>query len=535
MRSRLLTKGTAFAIALAVCTGLTAVVPAFADDGVETGYTYTYDFWDEVRYSPDAYEVVGVYTAGDLGLDTGFKNPDGLFVFENYVFVCDTGNSRILQWERTAEDKFTFVREIKEVKGIENPTLSGVTDIFIDHERNFYITDKGNERVLKTDWDMNYIMQFTKPTDNTFDQSLYFLPDKVVADVEGRVYLVSDNINKGIIKYESDGTFAGFYGAMPATYSWYEYIWKKLSSAAQRAAMESFVPTEYDNVAIDSEGFIYACSTNVSGPGLRNGSEEGVRRLNLLGNNILIQNGYDYVMGDVRYGNFAGYSGCSLFIDVTALDDSGIYFCLDKTRGRIFGYDKQGEMLFAFGGVGNFDGYFSGPVALEHMGTDLIVLDSVDNSFTVFSTTEYGDLIYKALEEYRRGDYIASGETWEEVRKLNGNYDLAYIGIGRSLKRQKKYKEALPYFKTKWDRDNYSKAFKEYRKEWVEQNIWWIFIVAFVLLVFPLGRKKIRMLKYEIDMTDFKFAEAKDNDEGFKSETREIINRESDKERDLRK
>ncbi|MBO7335878.1 MAG: hypothetical protein J6U42_02960, partial [Lachnospiraceae bacterium] len=163
---------------------------------------------------------------------------------------------------------------------------------------------------------------------------------------------------------------------------------------------------------------------------------------------------------------------------------------------------EQGELLFAFGGVGNMDGYFKGPVALEHMGTDLIVLDSIDNSFTVFTPTEYGNLIYQALEEYRRGDYIKSGETWEEVRKINGNYDLAYIGIGRSLKRQKKYKESLKYFKTKWDRKNYSKAFKEYRKEWVEENIAWIVTLLALLIIVPLVRKKIKMIKWEIDTAD---------------------------------
>ena len=485
-----------------MCLALVPPVPAKADDGVDVGYTYNYDFWNEVRYSPDAYEVVGVYTAVDLGLETNFKNPDGLFVYGDLVFVCDTGNSRIIQWKKTSEGKFELERIITEVKGTEVTSLSGVTDIFIDQDRNFYIADKGNERGIKTDWDMNVLMLFTKPVENTFDQSLYFLPDKVVADTEGRLYCVSDNINKGIIKYEADGSFSGFYGAMPAQYSWYQYIWKKISSAAQRAALESFVPTEYDNVAIDNEGFIYACSTNVSGSGLNNGSEEGVRRLNLLGKNILIQNGYDYVIGDVVWGNFAGYSGSSLFIDVTAFDDSGIYVCLDKTRGRLFTYDEQGELLFAFGGVGNMDGYFKGPVALEHMGTDLIVLDSIDNSFTVFTPTEYGNLIYQALEEYRRGDYIKSGETWEEVRKINGNYDLAYIGIGRSLKRQKKYKESLKYFKTKWDRKNYSKAFKEYRKEWVEENIAWIFAVLALLIIVPLVRKKIKMIKWEIDTAD---------------------------------
>ena len=170
---------------------------------------------------------------------------------------------------------------------------------------------------------------------------------------------------------------------------------------------------------------------------------------------------------------------------VTALDNK-VYVCMDKTRGRLFAYDEQGNLLYAFGGVGNLEGNFRAPVALDHMGNDLFVLDSIENSFTVFSPTEYGNLIFRALEEYDRGDYIASGETWEKVRELNGNCDLAYIGIGRSLLRQKKYKESLVYFKTKWDTDHYSKAFKRYRKEWVEKYIGWIFLAFFAVLILPL-------------------------------------------------
>ena len=81
-----------------------------------------------------------------------------------------------------------------------------------------YICDKENNRILKIDKDLNYLMEFGKPTDATFDQSLSFLPDKLVVDGAGRVYCIADNVNKGIVKYENDGTFTGFYGArLPMT------------------------------------------------------------------------------------------------------------------------------------------------------------------------------------------------------------------------------------------------------------------------------------------------------------------------------
>ena len=86
--------------------------------------------------------------------------------------------------------------------------------------------------------------------------------------------------------------------------------------------------------------------------------------------------------------------------------------------------------------------------------------------------------------------------------ELNGNYDLAYIGIGRSLLRQERYREAMDYFELKWDDDNYSRAYKQYRKEWVEEHIVILFAAVFLVLVVPLAVGKIRKIKHEIDTAD---------------------------------
>ena len=210
--------------------------------------------------------------------------------------------------------------------------------------------------------------------------------------------------------------------------------------------MESFVPTEYDNIAMDDEGFIYACTTNVKASTLRDGSAKPIRRLNLMGSDILIRNGNTRVIGDVQWESGAGYSDYSLITDVCPLDE-GVYVALDKNRGHIFAYDNQGNMLYAFGGPGgNLDGHFEKPCSIDNMGHDLFVLDPTYNSITVFTPTEYGRLMFDAIRQYNQGDYITSGETWEKVLAMNGNCDLAYIGIGRSLLRQKKYKEAMEYF-----------------------------------------------------------------------------------------
>lgn len=485
------------AISVLLMTNLPVTVHA------EEGYTYNYDWWEDVQYSPDAYEVAGVFTAQELELDTRMSAPEGLFVYGSTVYICDTGNNRILELERESTDSLKLKRIIDSFKGgeSENTTFNTPTDVVATEDGYLYICDKNNERILKLDMDLNYVMEFVKPVDATFDQSMKFNPNKIAVDSAGRVYCIAANVNKGLIKFEEDGEYSGFTGASKVTFDWTDYMWKKMATQAQKAQMESFVPTEYDNLYMDEDGFIYVCTSNVSTNELTSGDATPVRRLNLMGNDILVQNGNFPVIGDLYFESGGGFQGPSLFIDVTAMEND-IYVALDKVRGRLFSYDNQGRLLYAFGGIGNMDGYFRRPVALEHMGRDLLVLDSLDCSLTIFVPTQFGELIYEAIDQFQSGLYYESGETWKEVLTRNGNYDLAYIGIGRSLLRQENYHEAMEYFLLKLDHDNYSKAFKQYRKEWVEDHILLLIAGFFIVLCVPLAIGKVKAIKHEIDIAD---------------------------------
>lgn len=468
----------------------------------EEGYTYNYDWWGDIQYSPDAYSVAGVFTAKDLGLEEQLSSPEGLFVYKSMIYICDTGNNRILELERKEPDTLSVKRIIDGFQGGSGVrTFNSPCDISVSDDGFMYICDRNNERILKLDMDLNYVMEFNKPADTTFDQSMSFNPKKIAVDSAGRVYCIAANVNKGLMKFEADGSYSGYTGASEVIFDWTDYIWKKLATKEQRAQMESFVPTEYDNIYMDSEGFIYVCTTNVSEEGLRSGNAAPVRRLNMMGSNILIENGEFNVIGDLFFDAGGGYKGPSLFTDVTAMENN-IYVTLDRVRGRLFSYDSQGRLLYAFGGNGNMDGYFRRPVALDHMGRDLLVLDSLDRSLTVFVPTQYGELIFEAIDQFQTGKYNESGETWKEVLSYNGNYDLAYIGIGRSLLRQEKYEEAMEYFDLKWDFANYSKAFKQYRKQWVEEHILWLIAGFFLILCVPLIIGKLKAIKHEIDIAD---------------------------------
>lgn len=469
------------------------------DDAYPSTYTYNYDYWSDIRESPDAYRVADVIYASELQLPVAMKKPQSLYVRNNDIYVADTGNNRIVHIRKEGST-YTLVRVIDSIKGCEVTKLNAPSDVFVDVNDNIYIADTNNGHVVMVDKDLNFIKEFTKPGDATFDQSLSFLPSKIVVDVSGRVFVLATNVNKGLIKFESDGRFTGYIGANKVSYNFVEYVWKTyFMTKAQREQQAAFVPTEYHNIYIDEESFIYATNTVFSEYDLLWDVAQPVRRLNGIGNDILIKNDHYPPIGDLYWVEQSIPLGPSKLYDITVLEND-IYVVVDHTRGRIFGYDSQGVMLWAFGTTGTYEGSFSSAVSIEHMGRDLLVLDENGGSITVFTPTEYGNLIYDAIASYLKGDYDGSAALWEDVLKHNANYNMAFIGIGRSLMRKEEYPEAMKYFKMANDRENYGRAFKFYRKVWVEENIGWLILVLAAVLIIPLVLRFTKKMRMEVEM-----------------------------------
>lgn len=458
--------------------------------GLEHYYTYNFDWNGYVLPSPDAYTVRYTVNASELGVGR-LKSAVGMFVRNDDLYVVDTGNNRILQM-RLAEESVTLIREIA---GTEEWTLSAPEDVFVTEEGTMYIADTGNKRVLAVDADLRILQLIEQPQGVTYDSSVEFKPSKLAVTSGDRLYVQANGTNKGLLEFNPDGSFSAYIGASNVRFDWSDYIWKIFSTDAQKAQMESFVPTEYNNIALDSEGYLFVTTSVFEVSDLLNGNAEPVRRLNQKGKNILIQE-WD-VIGDYNWDA----SGPSRFIDVTVLDN-GIYFVMDSTRNRLFAYDKQGVPLYAFGGYGTREGYFQSPKALEHWEDDILVLDSTSGLITVMRQTEYGQLVQTAIESYNDGLYDTSFECWEQVLKRNGNYRLAYDGIGKILLRNGEYKAALNYLEYAQDSYYYSKAWSLYRKDLIEKYL--IYAVAALLVLVAvhfvikiIRREKEALAEYE--------------------------------------
>ena len=464
------------------------VTPMARVSAESESYTYSYEIFGLQLESPDAYSPQAVLLGTSLGIGD-FTNPKSLFVRDNHLYIVDSGNNRIVVVDR----QFNLVRVIDKVMmDGEEVTFLNPSDVYVDDNGDLYICDTDNNRVLHTDADLKGIKTYVKPSDPTVLGETNFIPLKCVVDSAGRLFVLAGNVNQGFMEYDKQGEFTNFTGANPVKATFFQVLSKRLMTKAQRDRMILFVPTEYSNLAIDKDDFLYATTNTFTTDQLATMvTVNPVRKLNSIGEDILVRNGYEPPIGDLQWGSGGDVSGPSRFEDVTPMEND-TYFCLDRNRGRIFGYDFQGNMLYAFGGIGNRMGYFQYPVSIEHMGTDLLVLDNRSASVTRFTLTEYGTYINEGLALYKEGRYEESAEYWRKALKLNGNYDLAYIGIGRALLRKGEYQEAMKYFESKRDMNNYSKAFAEYRKEWVEEHIVYLIVGAAAIIIVPMIIGKVR-------------------------------------------
>lgn len=451
---------------------------------------YQYNSKQEVVPAPASFVPYFDYT----GVDAGKLNaPQDVYVDQNNqeIYIADTGNNRILVLNKD----YTFEREYREFKtagGVE--TMSAPSGIYVSSNGTMYIADRDNGRILVADQDGNLEQNIPKPESEFIDQTMQYIPEKVVADSMGRIYVQARGMYQGILCMDAQGNFLQFFGSNQVELTasvLLQQFWKSIMTKEQRETFADFVPIEYSNLYIDEEDFIYSVVKTSEN------QEEQIKKLNAQGTNILRTNENALLAtshyGDptvlVESGSEKKSKTSTAFIDV-CVDSNDFIFALDQTKGRIFVYDQDSNPITIFGGLGEQMGLFSSPTAVDTLNGQVMVLDAKKNCLTVFHSTEFGDWIEKALLLYNDGLYLKSQEPWNEVLKRDMNNELAYIGIGKALYGMNEYEDAMEYFYLGYDRDGYSKSFKEYRNNVVRENFTLIFfgIVAVIAVIIVLRR-----------------------------------------------
>ena len=313
------------------------------------------------------------------------------------------------------------------------------------------------------------------PDSEVLEEGYVFTPKKVAVDYAGRVYCIAEHMFEGIMVFETNGDFTGFFGTIEVTISAWDKFWRKLATKEERSKQQLFIPTEFTGIDIDEEGFVYA--SNVDNAGL-----QAVRRLNPKGEDVIRMGLNANLGGDIEINGTSDYAGASMIRDVV-YRGKGVYSLLDTKRGRIFTYDHEGNLLYIFGGLGTTAGTFTQPVAIEFVNSSLIVLDSSQNSILLFNETDYGRLINEAVGLRFDGDETKAIAKWEKVLEYDENNELANTGIGKAYLSAGENRKAMTYLKRGMNKEYYSVAFKRYRNELLEKNIPYVLTGVVVLAV----------------------------------------------------
>ena len=475
-------------------------IPVFA----KTSYqTYTYSYAGDVQISPNAYTPL--YELFDFGMETPLNKPQDMMVDDasGRIVIADTGNSRIV----ILDYQFKCIKELSEYTDINGNSLTfnEPKGVFITDDGLIYVADTGNANIVVFDKNYNQVKIYPAISADILPDNFVYSPKALAVDHAGRMYVISENTNMGVISLDKNGSIKGFIGAQRVNPSPGELLLRMFMSEEQIERSAQFVPMEYSNITIDDKGFLYVTSGQIDRYSLwdavwsrsSKSTYAPLKKINTSGTDVLRRNGFFPPVGDI---NFDSYEQADIEetidpsqLDEVALMENGIYMVVDVDSNKIFTYDSYGNLLYAFGGTGQSLGLYTQISSVVPFGDRLLVLDTLDGSITVLERTEYGKLINTVIGYQETREFDKAQEIWREVLEYNNNFDLAYLGIGKTYLETGDYENAIEYFKLINNKTYYSKAYKLLRTEQMEQ--YGIFVMlgvigAIVLAVYFFGYAK---------------------------------------------
>ncbi len=412
--------------------------------------TYTVDGYGSVTETQTAY--LPYKTITKIGEETLLTPTDFTIVNDEYIYILDSGNARVVVSDMDNELVMTFGEGI----------LTAPKGIYVTKDYKTYVADRDAKAVFVFDKEGNLIETYTKPTEAMYGEAQDFLPLKVVANKSGTIYVICESNTNGIVQISpvEGGTFLGYFGTNATNANLWTIIWRALLTDAQRAKMQSNIPATPDNMAIDDKGVIYTIT--------RGEHNDTLKRLNIAGVNMIETTDYPDIPAAVAAGNHDNV------------------FVATQT-GFIYEYNNEGDLLFMFGG--SDDGKqrigLSTKVEAIQIGLDdkIYVLDSEKAQIQVFEPTEFTAYLHDALNLFSKGRYEESKKPLGKVLEMNNLFTYANMAMGKALYKEGDYEGALKYARIAKDNEGYSDAFWEIRNIWLKKNLTWIAIVIVVIVI----------------------------------------------------
>ena len=476
---------------------LLGTVASFAD-------SYIYSISGEAKASPDAYTAQSAISSLEMGLTTALNAPTDIETdSDGNVYIADPNNNRIVVLDEYYHLMFEISAFNNDLGGGAD-SLKACQGVFVwegfeadengdlTPKKYIYVADTGKRRIVVFDDLGNYVRIISQPTSDIFDDGQLYSPIALAVDSTGRLFVVSGSAYQGILSLSPEGEFEQFVGAQKAAYSAWQLFWRRFQSAEARASSEIIVSKPYNNITIDEKDFIYITQDTATeadrAAAINNKSADyaPARRLNTAGTDIMKRNGFFAPAGEVDFRERAfdnSPTGVSNIVDV-ALGPEGIWSIIDSKRARVYTYDSNGELLFAFGDTGEQTGNNTTVAGITYQGEVMLVLDSANGgSFTPYTLTNYGNLLLTAIKHNNDRLYSLAEDDWRAILRMNNNFDAAYIGLAKAFYRQGRWEDAMDYYKIAYNTEDYSTAFAQWRKEWLSKYLIVVPIAIVVICV----------------------------------------------------
>lgn len=460
---------------ISLLCGAVLLLSPMAAQASETPYRpYTLNEWGNATPVPNGYLPIRSIGGAELGVGD-FRNASDMFydAEQEELYIVDSGNMRILVLDESLQVVACWTELTMEDGSAYN--FVNPQGIYV-RGGQIYIAEMGRQEVVVCDRKGQVGTIFGAPVSSLLPDNFYYQPHKVVVDEAGRLYVLSKGVYQGIVYLEPDGSFIKFFGPNDVEMTIKRKVmkvWKSILTDEAASTMQAFNPIEYSNVFLSEEGYIYATSAGVADLKVE---AKALAILNPVGINTLS----------------ITFAKETIFCDV-AVDESGVVTLLEPKYGRLYQMDKEGMPMFIFGGRGEQVGLFKNPVSLVQFKDKIYVLDAEKNTITEFGRTEFGDLVWQAINLFNEGFYEESIDPWQEVARRNSNYRVAYYCLGRIYYQLGEYDKAMYYDRLSNDKLNYSDAYKAASLQKMRESFG-IIVLAVVLaaaaVVFVKRRKK---------------------------------------------
>ncbi len=420
------------------------------------------------------------------------KDASDLYYDENgALYILDGGNGRIVKTDASVENVYEVYESF--IKDDKKLSIVGAKGMWFETERMF-VADTEHERVLVSDYKGNVLKVLTKPK-KLKGLTAPFKASKVLTDKNGRIYCIAETVNLGAFVFSKDYEYQNFFGSnevLTTAEAIYNFFVKQFLNKEQKAALKSNTPVNLSNFDIDSNDFIYTITktdqklVNTKFSGL-------IRKINYISSDIWDTEENVPYFGDLEEDRESKVTNTN-FIDVD-ISKEGWVNALDSARGKVFQYSSDGQLISVFGGIGAQNGMSNSPVAIETVGEKIYVLDSYNKSIIVYKPTEYVTTLHDAFLNTESASLKDAVSKWNKVLSYNSNNSYAYYGLGVAYENAGKYKEAMDNYKLADAKEQYSKAFKEYRKAYVNDHMAVIGIILIsVIAVVVICVKKLSKL-----------------------------------------